>query len=586
MKILLTTLNSKFIHSSLAIRYLKAVIEPLEEITVELKEYTINMHNEDILVDIYKGNYDLIVFSTYIWNYSEIENLTRALKKVSPNTKILLGGPEVSYASEEEMKTNPNIDFIIFGEGEDTFKEFIYAFMNNLDYDSIKGLVYREKGEIFKNSERPLIKNLDAIPFPYEETLEDLDHRIIYYESTRGCPFDCSYCLSSTIKGVRYFSLERVKKDMLFFLNKKVKQVKFVDRTFNIKKEHYFEIIKFLNNNDNGITNFHFEITASLLDQEVIDYLKNVRPGLFQLEVGVQTTNSTSLKTINRGMDFSNIEKTLVEIVKLDNVHSHLDLIAGLPYEDFKSFLSSFDDVYRLKPNKLQLGFLKILKGSEMEKNQEKYGLVYDALPPYQIYFNKFINFDEMIVLKGIEELLDIYYNSNYFAYSLDYMINKKFKRPSEFYQAFYDYWCDEELFEHKHSKLKRYKILLDFYKDTFEPSEVFEELLKFDYILNKNKKIDKLFNRIQPNGYRNSCHEFLQNDEKLNKYLPHFKEKNAKYIIKRVHFEKFKFDLKKFIDSNYEILDQKETTILFDYSRSTLNERSLNFEVSLEKGD
>jgi radical SAM superfamily enzyme YgiQ (UPF0313 family) len=586
MKILITTLNSKFIHSSLAIRYLKTVIEPIEELTVELKEYTINMHNEDILVDLYKGNYDLIVFSTYIWNYSETEDLTRGLKKVSPNTKILLGGPEVSYASEEEMKTNPNIDFIIFGEGENTFKEFIHAFINDLDYINIKGLVYREKGKIFKNAERPLIKNLDEIPFPYEETLEGLDHRIIYYESTRGCPFNCSYCLSSTIEGVRYFSLERVKKDMLFFLNKKVKQVKFVDRTFNVKKEHYFEIIKFLNTKDNGITNFHFEITASLLDQEVIDYLKNVRPGLFQLEVGVQTTNSTSLKTINRGMDFSNIEKTLVEIVKLDNVHSHLDLIAGLPYEDFKSFLISFDDVYRLSPNKLQLGFLKILKGSEMKKNQEKYGLVYDALPPYQIYFNKFITFDEMIVLMGIEELLDIYYNSNYFAYSLDYMVNKKFKRPSEFYQAFYDYWCEKELFEHKHSKLKRYKILLDFYKETFGSSEIFEALLKFDYILNKNKKIDKLFNRIQPNGYRNSCHEFLQNEQNLKKYLSHFKDKNAKYIIKRVHFEKFKFDLKKFIDSNYEIFDQKETTILFDYSRSTLNQRSLNFEVSLEKGD
>lgn len=586
MKILLTTLNSKFIHSSLAIRYLKAVIEPMENITVELKEYTINMHNEDILVDLYKGNFDLIVFSTYIWNYSEIENLTRAIKKVSPDTKILLGGPEVSYQSEEEMKKNSNIDFIIFGEGEDTFKEFINVFKNNLEYRKVKGLVYRKEGKVIKNAERPLIENLDDIPFPYTDTLEGLDHRIIYYESTRGCPFNCSYCLSSTIKGVRYFSLNRVKQDLLFFLNKKIKQVKFVDRTFNVKKEHYFEIIKFLNINDNGITNFHFEITASLLDQEVIEYLKNVRPGLFQLEVGVQTTNSNSLETINRGMDFSNIEKTLIEIVKLDNVHSHLDLIAGLPYENFKSFLNSFDDVYNLKPNKLQLGFLKILKGSEMKKNQEKYGLVYDDLPPYQIYYNKFINFDEMIVLKGIEELLDIYYNSNYFAYSIDYMVNKKFKRPSKFYQAFYDYWCEKELFEHKHSKLKRYQILLDFYKDLFGYSEEFEALLMFDYILNKNKKIDKLFNRIKPSGYRNSCHEFLQNDKKLEKYVPHFKDKNAKYIIKRVHFEKFKFDIKKFIDSNYELLDQRETTILFDYSRNTLNERSLNFRVSLEKGD
>jgi len=392
--------------------------------------------------------------------------------------------------------------------------------------------------------------------------------------------------LSSTIKGVRYFSLDRVKQDMLFFLKKKVKQVKFVDRTFNVKKNHYFEIIKFLNNHDNGITNFHFEITASLMDSEVLQYLKNVRPGLFQLEVGVQTTNSNSLKTINRGMDFSTIEETLVEIVQLNNVHSHLDLIAGLPYEDFESFLNSFDDVYQLQPNKLQLGFLKILKGSEMEKNQKEYALVYDEKPPYQIYYNAFISFDEMIVLKGIEELLDIYYNSNYFAYALDYIVKQQFNRPSEFYQAFYDYWCQKNLFELKHSKLKRYRILLEFYNNFFGSSEIFEELLKFDYILNKNKKIDKLFNRIQPNGYRNDCHEFLQNEYNLERYLPDYKNKNAKYIIKRVHFEKFKFDIKKFIDSNFALLDQIETTILFDYSSNTLNERSLYFKVSLEKGD
>lgn len=586
MKILLTTLNSKFIHSSLAIRYLKGVTREMKKVDVDLKEYTINMHQEDILVDLYKGNYDLIVFSTYIWNFNEITNLTKAIRKVAPNTKILLGGPEVSFQPENEMKKNPNIDYIIYGEGENTFKAFIEAFLNNRSFKDLKGLVYRDSGSIIKNDERPLIKNLDEIPFPYTNNLQDLNHRIIYYESTRGCPFNCSYCLSSTIKGVRYFSLARVKKDMDYFLNREVNQVKFVDRTFNVHKEHYFEIIKYLNQNDNGITNFHFEITASLLDQEVLDYLKNVRPGLFQLEVGVQTTNIESLTTINRGMNFSRIEETLESIVKLENVHSHLDLIAGLPHEDYKSFLNSFDDVYALNPNKLQLGFLKVLKGSEMKAKEEEYGLVYQDSPPYQIYYNKFISFDEMIILMGIEELLDVYYNSNYFKYSLDYVIKKRFIEPSKFYKAFYNYWCENKLFKTQHSKLKRYRILLDFYNEYFENDEIFNTILKYDYILNRNKKIDKLFKRIQPKGFRNSCHEFLQKQENLVSYLPQFKNKNAKYTIKRVHFEVFNFDIKKFIASDYEIIIDEETTILFDYSRSSLNERSLNYKVCLEKGD
>jgi len=585
MKILLTTLNSKFIHSSLAIRYLKAVVEPMKKVDIELKEYTINMHQKDILIDLYKGNYDLIVFSTYIWNFNEITDLTKAIKKVAPKTKILLGGPEVSFLPEKEMEKNPSIDFIIFGEGEETFKEFIQRFSTNNAYKGLKGLVYRDNGLIIKNGERALIETLDKIPFPYRDDLKDLDHRIIYYESNRGCPFNCSYCLSSTIKGVRYFSLSRVKKDMDFFLEKQVKQVKFVDRTFNVKKEHYFEIIKYLNQKDNGVTNFHFEITASLLDQEVLDYLKTVRAGLFQLEVGVQTTNTNTLATINRGMNFSKIEETLEKIVSLENIHSHLDLIAGLPNEDYKSFLNSFDDVYALNGNKLQLGFLKVLKGSAMKENQEQYGLVYEDSPPYQIYFNKYITFDEIIILMGIEELLDIYYNSNYFKHSLEYLIKKKFMKPSRFYEAFYSYWCKNKLFKTQHSKLKKYRILLDFYNEYFETDDKFNALLKYDYILNRNKKIDKLFKRIEPKGFRNKCHEFLQTQEHLMNFLPQFKNKNAKYIIKRVHFEIFEFDIKGYIESNYEVFIKEETTILFDYSESSLNERSLNYKVSLEKG-
>lgn len=583
MKILITTLNSKFIHSALSIRYLNRMVENIDGIDVELKEYTINMHIEDIVIDIYKANYDLVVFSTYIWNYNEIKNISKQLKKVSKNIKILLGGPEVSFRSDLELKENPSVDYIIAGEGELTFKEFINALVNNEELNSIKGLTFKDGENITTNKARPLIKDLDIIPFPYDENLEGLDNRIIYYESTRGCPFDCSYCLSSAIKGVRYFSIDRVKEDLKFFLDKKVKQVKFVDRTFNVKKNHYFEIIKFLDENDNGITNFHFEITASLLDDEVVDYLKTVRDGLFQLEIGVQTTNKNTLTEINRGMEFIKINKMLMKVIELRNTHIHLDLIAGLPYEDYNSFLNSFDNVYDLQPNKLQLGFLKILKGSEMKRKSLEYNLVYNDNPPYEIYYNKFITFDEMIKLKGIENLLDLYYNSHYFKNSLNYIINKYYESSSKFYEEFYDYWEINGLFNIKHSKLKQYKILMDFVKKKNE-DKIFLEVIKFDYIVNKNKKIDKLFDRIKYNNFRNECHEFLQDKENVEKYLPDFINKSAKHIIKRVHFETFKIDILNYIKSDFNNLIENETIVLFDYSKESNSSRSIYSKIDFRK--
>ncbi|MEA1976148.1 MAG: DUF4080 domain-containing protein, partial [Bacillota bacterium] len=446
------------------------------------------------------------------------------------------------------------------------------------------GLVFRENEKIIVNDSRELIKNLDEIPFPYEKDLKGLDNRIIYYESTRGCPFNCSYCLSSTIKGVRYFSIERVKQDLKFFLEKGVKQVKFVDRTFNIKKAHYFEIIKFLNENDNGITNFHFEITASLLDDEVIDYISKVRDGLFQLEIGVQTTNSETLIDINRGMQFKMIQPMLIKAVKLRNIHVHLDLIAGLPYEGYDRFLESFNDVYELNPNKLQLGFLKILKGSNMEKDSDKYGIVYNEEPPYEIFYNKYISYDEMIKIKGIEKLLDLYYNSHYFENSLRYIIKKHFQKSSKFYKAFYKYWDELDYFNFKYSKVKQYGILMDFYNTIQKNDQIFLEIIKYDFILNKNKKIDELFIRIRPNDFRNQCHSFLQNEENINQFLMDFKNKSAKSIIKKVHFEIFKFDVLEYIKTDFENINDNEVILMFDYSKELLLERSKCVKVSFRK--
>ena len=585
MKILITTLNSKFIHSALSVRYLTKSIEDIENIDAKMKEFTINMHIGDIVDEIYKGNYDIVAFSTYIWNYREIKEICRTLKKIIPNIKILLGGPEVSYNPEDEMEKYDYIDYIIFGEGEDTFIEFANKLSkNDFDMEDVDGLVFRDNENIIVNKDRELIKDLDVIPFPYEKDLRGLDNRIIYYESTRGCPFNCSYCLSSTIKGVRYFSLERVKKDLLFFLSKNVKQVKFVDRTFNIKKDHYFEIIKFLNENDNGITNFHFEITASLLDDEVIDYISKVRDGLYQLEIGVQTTNSETLIDINRMMQFEKIRRNLVKAVSLKNMHVHLDLIAGLPYEGYDRFLESFSDVYDLYPNKLQLGFLKVLKGSTMEKNSKKYEMIYNDEPPYEIYYSKFLNYDEMIKLKGIENLLDLYYNSHYFENGLKYIIKKSFKTSSNFYQSFYEYWENLGLFNFKYSKVEQYRILMNFYKTIDKDDNNLKEVLKYDFILNKNKKIDELFERIKPNNFKNMCHEFLKDENNIEMYLNDFRNKTAKSIIKYVHFEIFKFDVIKYIELDFSELEEKETVLLFDYSKELLLTRSECFKVKFRE--
>jgi radical SAM superfamily enzyme YgiQ (UPF0313 family) len=585
MKILITTLNSKFIHSSLSVRYLKRVSENIDQIKVDMKEFTINMHIEDIVNEIYRGKYNLVAFSTYIWNYRETKEICRNLKKIIPGIKILLGGPEVSYKPEVEMKKLKDIDYIISGEGEETFKEFLIELANDEStFINVKGLTFRENGKIIVNEFRELIKDLDTIPFPYDGDLKGLDNRIIYYESTRGCPFNCSYCLSSTIKGVRYFSIERVKKDLKFFLKKQVKQVKFVDRTFNIKKEHYFEIIKFLNENDNGITNFHFEITASLLDDEVIDYIGKVRDGLFQLEIGVQTTNEETLIGINRNMKFLSIQSMLEKAVNLKNIHVHLDLIAGLPYEGYDRFLKSFDDVYNLYPNKLQLGFLKILKGSKMEKEISKYGIVYDEEPPYEVYYNNYLNYDEMIKIKGIEKLLDIYYNSHFFENSLKYIIKKQFKNNSKFYEKFYEYWDKNNLFNFKYSKLQEYQILIDFNNTLTNENEIFLEILKFDYIVNKNKKIDELFNRIKPNNFRNQCHKFLQSDDNVKIYLSEFLNMNAKKIIKKVHFEIFKFDILNYIKADFSEISDEEIIVLFDYSKEILLERSRYYKVKFRE--
>lgn len=566
MKTLLVTLNSKFIHSSLALRYLWNY-NKTEFPDIHIEEYTINNDLDYILGEIYLREYDIVCFSCYIWNIDQTLEIAKNLKKVNKEIKILLGGPEVSYNPKEILEENDYIDYIIFGEGELTLNEFLYLQINKSGniYD-IDGLAYREKEGIYVNNERALIQNLDVVPFPYEN-INELDNRIIYYESSRGCPFNCQYCLSSTLCGVRYFSLDRIKTDLKKFVEADVKQVKFVDRTFNADKKHCLKIMKYLQSIDNGKINFHFEITAYLLDEEILNFLKTVREGLFQFEIGVQSTHENTLKEIKRNMDFEIIQNVINILSSYNNIHLHLDLIAGLPYEEYETFLKSFDDVYNLKPNKLQLGFLKLLKGSGVRMNQEKYGYIYKEKPPYEVMSNDYISYKEILALKLIEEMVEEYYNSHSFDFSIDFIIRNFYERPSKFYEELSVFWEKEGYHHVSHKKDQLYKILLEFYRhNEFNNEDIFKEILKFDYLRNKNSSPLEFFDSIIIDEFKDRCHKFLQEDENINKYLPQFKGMTAKKIIKKVHFEAFKYDILYLIDNCMEKIQKDPVTILFNY--------------------
>ena len=406
MKILLTTLNSKFIHTNLAIRYLRESVKDLVE--VDVREYTINNQLDYILKDIYKNNYDVVFFSTYIWNIYDIVKLCDNLKKVKPEIKIGLGGPEVTYDSESAMEKYEFLDYILCGEGELVFRDLVQHLLGQKKIEDVKGIVYREDKKIIVNEEMELLQNLDEIPSPYENLdIKEYENRIVYYETSRGCPFNCQYCLSSAIKGLRYFSIDRVKRDLKNLIDARVSQIKFIDRTFNANKKFAKEIMEFLMENDNGYTTYHFEVTAHLLDDDMLNFLKNCKEGLFQFEIGVQSTNQKTLDAVGRRDDFEKLSYVVKTIKSFRNIHQHLDLIAGLPYEGYERFEQSFNDVFNLGIEQLQLGFLKMIKGTGMRYSAEKYGYKFKDYAPYEILFNDFMTYDEILKIKDIEEILE-----------------------------------------------------------------------------------------------------------------------------------------------------------------------------------
>lgn len=571
MRILLTSLNAKFIHSNLAIRYLKEYCEGYSSSNIIIREFTINDQIDKILSNIFIEKPNVVGLSCYIWNIEETLKLISSLKQVMPKCKIILGGPEVSFDSRELMEKFPYIDFIIYGEGEDTFRCFIEALENTGDFSSIKGLVYRDGDRVIQNPPRSNIEDIDIIPFPYRDGLLGLENKIIYYETSRGCPFNCQYCLSSTIEGIRYFSLERVLDEIDFFIDNKVSQVKLVDRTFNCHPNRAKVIIEHIIRRG-GNTNFHFEMAAHIMDRDMVNLLKEAPQGLFQLEIGVQSTNVYTLDSIQRKTDIDKIYEVVKELYEPRNIHIHLDLIAGLPYEDYESFAHSFDNVYSLKPDNLQLGFLKLLKGSGIREEAIKHGYRYTKYAPYEVLENKYISYGQIMNLKAVEDVVEKYYNSHRFEYTLEFLIPYFGNSPFAFFEEFMKYWIDKRLFNVSHSLTTLYEIIYDFIS-TIEriPKQIFKEVLRFDYCL--WQKPSNYLNCFYPAKLGTDIlKNFLTCKENINTYLPEYEGYTRRQLMRALHMEIFEYDPISYI--------KKETVILFDYKSADRALKGTKFYV------
>ena len=497
MKILLVACNAKYIHSNLAVYDLQAYASDYADHIV-LKEYTVNQQKDDIMRDIYLEHPDVVCVSCYIWNLSFVKELMADLIKILPGADFWAGGPEVSYDAEKFLTENSEFKGVMVGEGEETFKELAgyYVEKNPQNLKDMTGICYRDGDQIIHNGWRQIM-DLSSIPFIYKD-LSEFKNRIIYYESSRGCPFSCSYCLSSIDKKLRFRDTETVKKELQFFIDNKVPQVKFVDRTFNCKHDHAMAIWKYINEHDNGVTNFHFEISADLLREEELQEMSTMRPGLIQLEIGVQSTNPDTIKAIHRTMDFEKLKGIVDRIHSFGNIHQHLDLIAGLPYEDYDSFRHSFNDVYALKPQQLQLGFLKVLKGSHMMEMCKEYGIVYKTQEPYEVLSTKWLDYDHVLKLKTVENMVEVYYNSGQFQNTLKYL-EKFFPDAFSIYERLGSFYMEKGYGDVSHTRMRRYEILLEFLEDVPEISmDQVKDQMVYDLYLRENLKSRPGFARDQ----------------------------------------------------------------------------------------
>nr|WP_307774361.1 B12-binding domain-containing radical SAM protein [uncultured Cetobacterium sp.] len=541
-KIVLVGINSQYIHTNLAIRYLQKYVEKYSDKKIEIYESNINNQMHTIISDLFNTEADEIIFSTYIWNKEYVFSIVKELKKIMPNVIITLGGPEVSYNSEESLRKNRAIDYILVGEGERVILNYLTK-----DRKNIRGVAYLENDEYKYIGDEFPIENLDEIPFPYTEEELKENIKILYYESTRGCPFSCSYCLSSIDKGVRYWSLERVKEDLNKFISSGVELVKFVDRTFNLRKDRYLGIWEhLLENYKEGIT-FHFEINANIFDDEVVEFLKKVPEGYFQFEIGVQSINKETMNSINRRNLLERLEYNIKSISK--NIHLHVDLIAGLPHDTYEDFKKSLNYVHGLGAEMIQLGFLKILSGTKISKEIEEYDYKYMEFTPYEVLSNKFISYGELVKLKNIEKMLDFYYNSEKFRYTLKFIMENIYTNPFDFYEDISEFYNKKGYLNIGHKMVAIFNNLVEFYEEkNFEGKDSFIEYLKLDYLLLGKPG-------SYPEWFKSKKDKDLYNEIVISKEF-----KSSREGFKKTEFERFEFNV---------ITGEKIPVNLFlDYSR------------------
>lgn len=621
MKFLLAAINAKYIHSNPAVYSLRAYAGERLQPYIELEEYTINQPMQDILADIYLHKPDVIGFSCYIWNWELVQRLIQELPKLLPDTDLWLGGPEVTYGASKQLRRYPQLTGIMVGEGEETFRELLEWYVENREGRNAKPAseAVKETGETGRSSTGAERKECDRnqpappeemcraaamrslqqirglclpdvctparepvdmnrIPFLYHH-LEPFANKIIYYESSRGCPYRCSYCLSSIEKSVRIRDISVVKKELQFFLDHQVKQVKFIDRTFNCNHEHALAVWQYIYEHDNGVTNFHFEISADILRPDEIALLRRFRPGLAQLEIGVQTTNPQTIQAIQRVMNVERLSRIVASIHQGRNIHLHLDLIAGLPYEDYDSFARSFNRVYAMQPEQLQLGFLKVLKGSEMHYRAEEFDIRYLDNPPYEVLSTGWLSYEDVIRLKGIEEMVELYYNSNQYTHTLE-VLEQAFDSPFTLFEALADYYREKGYYINNPARSSRYQILLEFaeYYDAAY-GEVYRELLTLDFYLREKAKSRPAFAIDIKEKYplfSEACRAFYQEEEHKSRFLQAYRDYDWKQLSRMTHMEPFvypvwdKEKLKRLREENREpgktVSGQWNYKVLFRY--------------------
>ena len=531
MKILLVGINAKYSHSNLALDYIKSYCMDYK---LETVEFNINQPMETIYSEILDKNADVIGFSAYIWNIQFIEMISSDLKKANPKLTIIWGGPEVSFDTVEIMEKNKSVDIIIRGEGEATARELIHALDNDLNLVDIKGISYRDNENIYVNDERELIEDLDTIPSPFVN-FHAPTGRIVYYEVSRGCPFKCAYCLSSTIRGVRYFSEERIKSDLISIINSCAKVVKLVDRTFNSNEAASIEIMKFIMDNATEGMCFHMELMAHLITDNFLEFLKTVPKGLFQFEIGIQSSNQKTLKEISRATNLDRLARTVKTIKSFDKTHQHVDLIAGLPYEDMESFKESFNYAYSLGAEKLQLGFLKLLKGSSLRHKAQELGIIYSDYPPYEVIKTKWMSPRELYDLKLVEDVVEKYSNEDYFENTLNKFVGES---PFEFFSDFGKFWKEKGYHLMSHRRVDLYEKLHEFLKESYDETE-FVEHLRLDFLINQNINPPKYLN---PMGIEMKYYHEILKDEGVREIFGVSLGIPTKKLVNSFRFEKFHF--------------------------------------------